>query len=320
MRKMITFRAYEPEQDELQVYQLWQRMLSDSWPIPRETFHAVIVANEDYQPGDHLAAIDDRGIMGFVATQVPQRQNNLILQGKILVILMAPEYLGEGFGRELLDRAIAALKQQGVGEVQLGGGSIYFWQGVPTNLLSAWLFFEHLGWPEQERSFDLIGDLRDYATPQEVYERLRPSITIGLATPDDREAILQFESEHFPGWLPFYERVLRHNGYADIVVAKDTYEGVVGISSILDPRALWWHYDIRWLHLFPEHTGGIGPLGVAETMREKGIGLALAARVTEELRNRGFVKSYVGWTWLVDWYGKLGYKVWQEYIMSWRKM
>lgn len=320
MEKMITFRAYEPEQDELQVYELWQRTLGDSWPIPRETFHAITVDNEAYQPGDHIVAFDDRGIVGFVATQLPQRQNNLPLRGKILVILLAPAYMGEGFGRELLDRAITALKQRGVGEIQLGGGSIYFWQGVPTNLPSAWLFFEHLQWSEQERSFDLIGDLRDYVTPPEVYERLHPGITVELARPDDREAILQFETAHFPGWLPFYERVLRHNGYTDIVVAKDAHEGIVGISSVLDPRAAWWHYDIRWLHMFTGKTGGIGPLGVAETMREQGIGLALAARVTEELRNRGFAKSYVGWTWLVDWYGKLGYKVWQEYIMSWKKV
>jgi predicted N-acetyltransferase YhbS len=54
----------------------------------------------------------------------------------------------------------------------------------------------------------------------------------------------------------------------------------------------------------------------AESLREQGIGLALAARATEIVRERGLARSYVGWTWLVDWYGKLGYRVWQEYIMA----
>jgi len=56
-----------------------------------------------------------------------------------------------------------------------------------------------------------------------------------------------------------------------------------------------------------------------EAVREKGIGLALAARVTELLQQRGLGMSYVGWTWLVDWYGRLGYRVWREYVMSWKR-
>jgi hypothetical protein len=55
-------------------------------------------------------------------------------------------------------------------------------------------------------------------------------------------------------------------------------------------------------------------------MRGQGIGLALAARVTEALYERGLTNSYIGWTWLIDWYGRLGYQVWQEYIMAWRQL
>lgn len=57
-------------------------------------------------------------------------------------------------------------------------------------------------------------------------------------------------------------------------------------------------------------------LGVAEPQRGQGIGLALAACVTATLWERGVETSSVGWTWLVDWYGKLGYRLWREYWMS----
>ena len=92
------------------------------------------------------------------------------------------------------------------------------------------------------------------------------------------------------------------------------------VTFVEDPCAPWWQADIRWLAVLGEQTGGIGPLGVVESMRRRGIGLALAARVTEVLRERGLEKSYIGWTWLVDWYGRLGYQIWQEYIMSWRQL
>ena len=64
--------------------------------------------------------------------------------------------------------------------------------------------------------------------------------------------------------------------------------------------------------MFP-NTGGVGALGVIKSMRKQGIGLALAAKTTEVIQSNGADYSFVGWTWLKDWYGKLGYKVWHSY-------
>jgi hypothetical protein len=38
--------------------------------------------------------------------------------------------------------------------------------------------------------------------------------------------------------------------------------------------------------------------------------------LTFYLRARNAKTSYLGWTWLVDWYGQLGYRVWREYKMA----
>jgi GNAT superfamily N-acetyltransferase len=109
--------------------------------------------------------------------------------------------------------------------------------------------------------------------------------------------------------------------YANFYSSSKTFLEVrMMVTFVEDPCAPWWQADIRWLAVLGEQTGGIGPLGVVESMRRRGIGLALAARVTEVLRERGLEKSYIGWTWLVDWYGRLGYQIWQEYIMSWRQL
>jgi GNAT superfamily N-acetyltransferase len=239
-----------------------------------------------------------------------------------MLVLVAPAYQKQGIGRALHDRALDALKQRGVEEVQLGdSGLTYFWPGVPTNLPDAWPFFQACGWTSSERSFDLVRELDDYATPPGIYERIRtPGITIGPASQADVSAVLEFEARHFPRWLPYYQRVMDHNGYADVVVAKDIGQGIVGTSSVMHPHASWRRHDIVWRQQLGENTGGIGPLGVAESMRENGIGLALAARVTELLYARGLKTSYIGYTWLLDWYGKLGYRLWRDYTMSWKKI
>jgi len=174
----------------------------------------------------------------------------------------------EGIGRSLLEQGLKSLRQRGVRKEQLGGGGpAYFWPGVPTNLPEAWSFFSSCGWREQERSFDLIGDLEEYTSLPVVYQRIRmPEVVI------------------------------------------------LGSSCIVVPQ------EGRWEVLTGPGTAELGPLGVAEPYRENGIGLAIAARVTERMQTRGLRKGFIGWTWLVDWYGRLGYRVFQEYIMSWKDL
>ena len=320
---MFEIRPYEPQRDELYVYDLWQQTLGDVWPLPYETFHYITVGNPAYEPGDHLVAQAGHEIVGFVGTQVPRIEGVHSPRGELMLIMVAPAYQKQGIGRALHAAALTALEQRGAGNVQLGaGGLCYFWAGVPTNLPGAWPFFEACGWRELERSFDLIRELGYYATPPGIYERIRyPTITIVTAAQADVPAVLEFEGRHFPRWLPYYQHMMVHNGYADVVVAKDAQQRIVGTSSVMDPHAPWWRpNNMVWTQLLGENTGGVGPLGVAEDMREHGIGLALAARVTELLHEHGVEKSHVGYTWLVDWYGKLGYRVWREYRMSRREV
>jgi beta-N-acetylhexosaminidase len=315
---MITLRVYEPHADAGRVYILWQQALGQRWPLAYETFHTVTVANPAYQPGDHLVALSGDEIVGFLATQV--RQGTDTLQGNLQFLLVAPSFQGQGIGRMLHEQALTSLHSRGAAQIQLGGGFHYFWQGVPVNLPEAWSFFQAQGWTEQERSFDLVRTLADYSTPTGIFQRLQPTITLRQASPEDAPAILAFEGLHFPRWLPYYQHMLAFGGESDVVVAQERSQGIVGASCIDDPRAPWWQEDIRWLSLLGEQTGGIGLLGVAEPMRAQGIGLALAARVTEALHKRGLTNSYIGWAWPVDLYGRLGYQMWQEYIMAWRQL
>ncbi|HEY7355599.1 MAG TPA: GNAT family N-acetyltransferase [Ktedonobacterales bacterium] len=313
----VEIRPYDPQRDALPAYALWQQTLGHLWSLPYDIFHAVTVGNPVYRTGDHFVALADNELVGLVATQL--HQQTPAPQGHLMFLLVAPTHQRRGIGRSLHEQALARLSQRGAAQIQLGGGYYYFWQGVPANLPAAWPFFQACGWHEVERSFDLVRDLADYTTPPHIYARLNPTITIAQATSTDAEAILAFEARHFPHWLRHYQNVLNHRGHADVVLAKDAQQGIVGASFVLDPRAAWWDYEIRWRSLLGENTGGVGPLGVVEPIREQGIGLALAARVTELLQQRGIQQSYIGWTWLVDWYGRLGYRVWQAYRMSWRK-
>jgi pimeloyl-ACP methyl ester carboxylesterase/GNAT superfamily N-acetyltransferase len=324
---MYTLRPYHPADDKAQVYGLWQRALGGQWPLSQSTFHAITIGNPAYQAGDHLVALsdddnDDDKIVGFAGTQSWSVPGEPVPCGEILLVMVDPAYRRRGVGRALLKRALVVLKRRGVNRAQLGGGAFdYFWPGVPADLSGAWPFFEACGWEAAEHSYDLVLDLDGYATPPGIYERIRlPSITIETARPKDGPALLAFEGQHFPAWLHYYQEIVERGGCGDVVVARHPERGIVGTSCAEHPHAPWRRGNFVWALLLGEDTGCLGPLGVAASVRENGIGLAIAARVTELLRERGAARSYVGWTWLVDWYGRLGYKVWQEYVMSWKTL
>jgi GNAT superfamily N-acetyltransferase len=315
----VHLRPYEPEHDEPQAYALWQRALATKWSLSQAAFHHKTVASGVYRPGDHFVAEVGDSVVGFAATQTRTVPGQPRPRGELMLVTVDPAYQRQGIGRRLHDRALISLREKSVERVQLGAGGLsYFWAGVPMDLPSAWPFFEACGWTEIERSFDLARDLGDYATPPWVYERTqRAGILITTAEQADLPAILTFEAAHFPGWLIYYERMATQGTADDIVLAKDSGGQIVGTSFVTDFRSDWLH-DFVWQQLLGDNIGGVGPFWVAEPMRGRGIGLALAAWVTELLQSRRVATSYIGYTWLVDWYGKLGYRVWREYRMSWR--
>lgn len=299
-------RPYQPASDEPVALALWDACVGDRWPVPPAVFRALI------SEGTTLVLEDGGTTAGLLVAQCNGDR------GSILAVLVAPAHRRHGLGRTLVAAAEAELRKQGATDIQLGGGGhSYFWCGVPSDLSGAWAFCQACGWTRQETAFDLVGALPKCTTPPWVWQRVRAvGVTVRRALPSDMEPALRFEHAHFPQWAAHYESVVRSGEGRDMVVAVDGDGEVVGTSGILSPRSAGWRGRFPWPRRLGDDTGGVGALGVAEAQRGKGIGLALAAFVTERLREEGLTHSYVGWTWLVDWYGHLGYRVWQEYVIS----
>lgn len=315
----VSIRPYAVDRDEGGAYRLWQVALGATWPLSQAVFHRITADPAAYQPGDHLIAERGGELVGMVATQAVRTPGEPRPRGGVLALLVAPAWRRQGIGRALLAQGVAHLRRRGVTRVQLGGGArSYFWPGVPLDLPDAVAFFAACGWPEVERSFDLVLPLRDVRQPAGIDEALvRQRVQIAPATPWQMPAILAFERRQFPQWLPFFEQPAAHGACTDVLAASGPDGAVLGTALLLDPRAAWRERPFTWAAILGADTGGIGALGVAESWRGRGIGLALAARVTASLLERGTATSYVGWTWLVDWYGRLGYRPWREYWMSW---
>jgi beta-N-acetylhexosaminidase len=304
----VTFRPYRPAEDEAAVVALWGATLGDSWPITRQAFHATTAGASAYKSDDHEIAERGGEIVGFAATQrSPMRS-----LGEIMLLLVHPAHQRQGIGRQLLARAVQRLQAQGVERLQLGGGgSVYFWPGVPHNLTNALAFFAKTGWSFVGESVDMALPLHHYQTPAFVMQRVREAgLTIDHPQPSEVEAVLAFERQHFPFWAYYFEQPLRRGALGEVLVAK------AGDGAILGSLLVW--REEKWEQLLAGPVGALGSVGVCEAARGKGAGLALVARATEIFQEQGCASGWLGWTGLRDWYGKLGYTVWRSYAMSWR--
>lgn len=291
--------------DENQVYNLYNKLFGEVWPIGQQKFYDVIVHNPPSSSVMSFTSTSEGKLNGFISTQISGSK------GSIVLLLFEPGQ--EQVGEKLLNEALDYLKEKQVTSVQLGaGGYSYFWPGVPSNLPKMVSFFESQGWEFNENSVDMIGEIGNYVTPTEVMERISSiGVSIQFASHDEAEKVLMFEKQNFPNWERYFSETINKKQFNEILIAKTSQGEVIG-------SALVRKQDVVWAALLGENVGTIGALGVSESMRGKGVGLALAAKATEALKERNVEVCYLGWTWLTDWYGKLGYVTWREYRMGWR--
>ena len=305
---------YRPDAECEQTYSLWERNFSERWPITLEIFREVTEGVQSRSETHQLVAKDPGGrIVGYLGSQIRPRKDT---EASILLVMVEPDHQRCGFGTKLLNAALARFESEGIATVHLGAFADFpFWHGMPAYLPAAKRFFEVQGWEIYERSYDLLMDLRDYEPQDWVAERPRQTgIRIRGAEAEDVPALLHHLEKEFPDWYGWYVRELEERGTNDIIIARKGTQ-VVGSIRVWEVSSPHWT-GRQWRVMLGQDMGALGVVAVREAERNKGIGLALVDAASRALRERGVRNCFVHWTWLVDWYGKLGYKVWQEYWMA----
>jgi len=312
--KGVEVVPYRPDINCKEVYSLWECNFGKCWPITLDIFREITEAVHSGVETYQLVARDPAGrILGYLGSQIRSRRDT---EASIVLLVVAPDCQRQGIGTKLLSAAMERFRDEKIATVHAGANAeLPFWQGIPTCLQAAKSFFGKHRWEIYEKSYDLIMDLRNLEPPEWVSERPRQrGICIRTARAEDVSALLQFLKAEFPDWRRWYAREVEERGTKNIIIACKGSQ-VVGSMFISDVNSPDWA-GRQWRMFLGEDMGAIGAVGVKELEREKGVGLAMVSEASQILRNRGIRNCFVHWTWLVDWYGKLGYKVWQEYWMA----
>jgi len=116
-------------------------------------------------------------------------------------------------------------------------------------------------------------------------------------------------------WVPAYEAFAAYNQYDQIMVAIDPETNAqIGWTLMCSNNAIF-SGMFAFLPLMPskEKTGLIAAVGVDESVRGKGIGLALMVKAIESLQQRGVEGVCIDSVLIRGFYERLGFEVHWDY-------
>lgn len=309
-----TIQAYNANTDA--AFHLWEQTVGPQWPLDFSRFQKVLSA-----PGTRHFVAKARGeeIIGFLGTQRTHSWNTNT--GHLLVVLVDPAYQRQGVGSALWAAALQDMRAAGVTLVQLGGLSPRFWCGVPDNLARTLGFFQKQGWDSFEQVYDLTQDLSQYTAPAALYQRMdEQQIRLAAGTQADMAEVLAFEEREYSNWLVHYKNNNRLGDYQDVFIARDKDGQVVGVLNTSTIHSHSQRPELPWPGILGENAGTLGAVGVAASVQGRGIGLALCAKASAILKERGVGTCYIDWVaeGTTHFYEKIGYTKWRSYHTGFR--
>lgn len=141
--------------------------------------------------------------------------------------------------------------------------------------------------------FDEMALTLDEFDPQRYDRKLGSDVSFGVyqgALSAIKKAVEQVD-EDWPQYFTGRERI--YCGYVDGAIASFCTIADLGVHEVGGRRV---------------KIGGPGCVGTLPEYRDRGIGITMVKHVTQILKDEGYDVSYIHYTSVAPWYGKLGYE------------
>ncbi len=316
----ITIAPFEPSMTE-QVIALWNRCVGDHYPMTERLFRQNVLGDPFAQREGNLVALEGNRVVGWVLArclvEVPPELSSYRGHASIGALCVDPEHRGKGIARTLYERAEAFLKSCGAQRITVVHYPYHLTPGIPSEAPELKDFLERRGFGGWHETYDLRRSLDDYEFPPEVRQRWQeqnPQVEIRPAREGEQQAIVDFVAREFPGgWHYDTKRFFEKGGDpSDMVIAVERGE-IIGFCHTFTPESIELRGSTHWFPLLRGRWGGLGPIGIAAAHRGRGLGLALLCYSVWHNKQRGVTDMVIDWTGLVDFYGRIGFKIWKRY-------
>jgi mycothiol synthase len=287
---MITIRPYRGA-DEASLIALWNATLTQD-RINESVFRTKVLLDPNFTPAGLLLAESDGELRGFVLSLT--RQAPLFLQGLepetawITAFGVHPDFRRQGIGQQLLDAALIRLTRLGRKRVLISPYTPnYFIPGVDIAAYAdAVAFLQANGWAITSQPISMRTDVTSFQIPLGILELEAKHAR------EDQIVVRPVQSTDLPELMPF---IVQHFGWDWYRFAQEYLLELFGAGSdeICFLVATWGDHIIGYCQQRRER---FGPFGVAEQVRNKGIGRLLLFRCLDAMRIKGFHCAWFLWT------------------------
>jgi len=305
---MMQIRPFDLLRDSEAACALWDEALGARYPLDRETFLAHALACLMGRPSGAFLAVEDEQPIGFALTE---RSGT---SGYLQALVVSPTHQRRGVGAKLLDQCENQLRSEGCRKLWLGRGSSRLWTALPDDLPEATAFFGNAGFAAESEVCDLVIDLRETLS---VSYRDRLAAAGAEVVPCSREMladVLAFEQREFTGWVSGILRLAAKGEEENVLVVR-VGEEIVGTIQTFPPNSRSAGPNLAWRAAFDGPLGGYGAVGIAKAWRGKGLGIAMCEAAGDSLREAGAEFCHIDWTTIVDFYARVGSRVWRRFTM-----
>lgn len=229
-------------------------------------------------------------------------------KNSILLLMVDPKYRNKGIGTGLLERSESFIKNKGFDKIVLGSGTDrYLFPGVPYTK-EEYLFFKKRGYTNTWdcNCLDLIKEKDNFFEDSLLGNSIN-GIDYNYFNETDRESLEQAVIDvGEPDWINCYKET------KDSILVAKANNKIVGFMI--------YEKHISYPNTVNEHAGGFGCLGVIPQYRDKGIARNLINIGENKLLEDNIDCAFLGYTYLEEYYKKLGYSPDKYYWMGEKKL
>lgn len=294
-----------------EIVDLWNWTYGRRFRIDEEIAR-INLGHESMLHQETLGIRSKRRLEGFVALK-----EGYLGTEKTRLHITVLAFSNEEYGSQLVEHAFDVARRQTREEVVFGQDLGHFLPGCPGEATEVLALLRRFGFEERGEVFDLERTLHDYRRPSGLGE-LQVGYAIRPCENGDVVALDDFLAAEFPGrWRLDVRRKHEAEGHPGFVVGLFEAAQCRGFAVVQDPTHRLPIGGAIWRADLGKGWGALGPIGVAASLRGRGLGHALLARSLEILRDRsqpfGRGRCVIDWTTLDGFYGRHGFVISRSY-------
>ncbi len=278
--------TYDQKYDN-QVVDLWNKTCTfDALDIHK--FRKQALLDDNFDPSLAFIALENDEVIGFTygtKRKFPYLERGLEPdRGWINVLFVDKSYWHKGIGKALLEKIESSLKELGCKNITLGAYSpnYFFWGVDKVNYKEAANFFEKYGYHEIDTHYSMGRNLHGFQIEEKILEKKKSLEEKGYQ-------FKNFTYNYAIELLEFLKKEFGGGWKRNALISMQEDQAQDRIVIVIDPKGKICGCCMRAIDDNPMR---FGPIGIAESKRNEGIGSVLLQVQLFEMAKKGIYRMY----------------------------